>query len=248
MRLFQAPLRIPRVLSYLKQKLKLTNRPERDWRGSGWLAIIEFTFIAAIYVARQQHLLKVSATPYLFLLGWISLRLRKIQWKQFGFMRYRTWAKTLILGTTYGVGLELFDLFVKQPFLSNLLGKPPDLSGFPAVRGHLKYALVIVVVIWVLAAFGEELVYRGYLMNRVADLGGRTRTAWIVSVILISVLFGFSHYNQGLTGILEEGSDGLILGLVYLVYQRNLAIPIVAHGVCDTIDIALLFLGKYSGI
>ena len=106
----------------------------------------------------------------------------------------------------------------------------------------------MIALIWILAAFGEELVYRGYLMNRVADLGRGTRTAWIVSLLAISALFGFSHYQQGLTGIIEEGSDGLILGLMYLAYHRNLAIPIVAHGVCDTIDIALLFLGKYPGM
>lgn len=228
--------------------MELTNNHELDWRDSRWLAIAEFILIDLVYVARQQHLLKISATPYLFLLGWISLRLRRIRWKQIGFTRYRTWARTLMLGITWGVGLELFDLFAKQPLLTRLLGKPPDLSGFPAVRGNLQYALLIVAVIWVLAAFGEELVYRGYLMNRVADLGGGTRTAWIVSLLLISALFGFVHYGQGLTGILEEGSDGLILGSVYLLYRRNLAIPIVAHGLCDTIDIALLFLGKYPGL
>jgi len=140
------------------------------------------------------------------------------------------------------------DLFGKQPLLTRFLGKAPGLSGFPSVRGNLKYALLVVVVIWVLAAFGKELVYRGYLMNRVADLGHGTRAAWIMSLLLISALFGLSHYDQGLTGILEEGSDGLILGLLFLAYRRNLAIPIVAHGVCDTIDIALLFLGKYPGI
>lgn len=127
-------------------------------------------------------------------------------------------------------------------------GKAARPLRFPSCQGNLKYAPLIIVLIWVLAAFGEELVYRAYLMNRVADLGRGTRTAWIVSLLLISALFGFSHYNQGLTGIVEEGSDGLILGLMYLAYRRNLAIPIVTHGVCDTIDIALLFLGKYPGL
>jgi uncharacterized protein len=229
-------------------EVKPSNKHESDWRGSRTLAIVEFAFIVAIYIARQHHILKISATPYLFLLGWVSLRLRRVQWKEIGFARYRTWGFTLMLGIAYGVGLELFDLFGKQPLLTRFLGKPPDLSGFPVVRGNLKYALLVVVVIWVLAAFGEELVYRGYLMNRVADLGHGTRAAWIVSLLLTSALFGLSHYDQGRTGILEEGSDGLILGLLYLAYRRNLAIPIVAHGVCDTIDIALLFLGKYPGI
>ena len=229
-------------------EVESTNKREWTWRDSRWLVLVEFALVVAVYVAREHHILKVSATPYLLLLAWISLRLRGVQWKQIGFTPYRTWATTLLFGIAYGVGLELFDLFGKQPLLTRLLGKPPDLTGFPAVRGNLKYALLIIVLIWVLAAFGEELVYRGYLMNRVADLGHGTRTAWIVSLLLISALFGFSHYRQGLTGIVEEGSDGLILGLMYLAYRRNLAIPIVTHGVCDTIDIALLFLGKYPGL
>jgi CAAX protease family protein len=220
----------------------------RAWRDSRWLVFVEFAFVAGVYIARQHHILKVSATPYLLLLAWISLRLRAVQWKQIGLAWYRTWVTTLLLGLACGLGLELFDLLGKQPLLSRLLGKPPDLSGFPAVRGNLKLALIMIGLIWILAAFGEELVYRGYLMNRIADLGDGTRTSWIVSLFLISALFGLSHYQQGTTGIIEEGSDGLILGLMYLACRRNLAIPIVAHGVCDTIDIALLYLGKYPGM
>jgi len=229
-------------------EIESTNNGDGVWRDSRWLVLVEFALVVGIYVGRQHHILKVSATPYLLLLAWISLRLRKVQWKQIGFTRYRTWATTLVLGVSYGIGLELFDLFGKQPLLTRLLGKPPDLSSFTAVRGNLKFALAMIALIWILAAFGEELVYRGYLMNRIADLGRGTRTAWIVSLFLISALFGFAHYQQGLTGIIEEGSDGLILGLMYLGYRRNLAIPIVAHGVCDTIDIVLLFLGKYPGL
>src|SRR5437879_5040986 len=203
-------------------EIESTNSGGRAWRDNRWLVLVEFAVVVAIYVASQHHILKVSATPYLLLLAWISLRLRKVQWKQIGFTRYRTWATTLVLGASYGVGLELFDLFAKQPFLTHLMGKPPDLSSFTAVRGNLKFALAMIALIWVLAAFGEELVYRGYLMNRVADLGRGTRTAWIVSLFLISALFGFAHYQQGLTGIIDEGSDGLMLGLMYVASRRNL--------------------------
>jgi membrane protease YdiL (CAAX protease family) len=220
----------------------------RSWHDSRWLVLVEFAIAAAIYVGREHHILKVSAIPYLLLLAWISLRVRGVQWKQIGFRRYLTWATTFLVGIACGGGLELFDLFGKQRLLTRLLGKPPDLSDFAAVKGHLKFALLMIALVWVFAAFGEELVYRGYLMNRMADLGRGTRTAWIVSLLVTSAIFGLTHYHQGLTGIAEEGSDGLILGLLYLACRRNLAVPIVAHGVCDTIDIFLLFLGKYPGM
>ena len=190
-------------------EIESTDSGGRAWRDNRWLVLVEFAVVVAIYVAREHHILKVSATPYLLLLAWISLRLRKVQWKQIGFTRYRTWATTLLLGVACGVGLELFDLFGKQPHLTRLLGKPPDplcdsatsaiakrlqvrhirltgVSNFAAVKGNLRFALFIIALLWVLAAFGEELVYRGYLMNRVADLGGGTRTGWIVSLFLIS--------------------------------------------------------------
>src|ERR1700730_19294713 len=91
------------------------------WRDSRWLVLVEFALVAAIYVARQHHILKVSATPYLLLLAWISLRLRRVRWKQIGFTRYRTWATTLLLGISSGIGLELLDLFATQTLLPRLL-------------------------------------------------------------------------------------------------------------------------------
>jgi membrane protease YdiL (CAAX protease family) len=228
--------------------IESSSKGGQSWRESRWLILVEFALVVCIYVGREHHILKVATIPYLFLLAWVSLRIRRLQWKQIGFTRYRTWTKTLLLGIAAGVGLELFDLFGKQRILTRLLGKPPDLSDFAAVRGNLKFALLMIALIWILAAFGEEFVYRGYLMNRVADFGSRTRLAWTVSLLVTSAVFGLTHYHQGLTGIVEEGSDGLILGLICLACGRNLAVPIVTHGVCDTIDIALLFLGKYPGL
>jgi membrane protease YdiL (CAAX protease family) len=60
--------------------------------------------------------------------------------------------------------------------------------------------------------------------------------------------FGLAHAYQGITGILDEGLAGLLLGLAYLATKRNLAVPIVAHGIGDSIDLVLIFLGKYPGM
>src|SRR2546425_359102 len=131
---------------------------------------------------------------------------------------------------------------------SKWLVQQPDLEVFRALTGNLKLTLIFLALTWTLAAFGEEMVYRGYLMNRVADLLNRTRRAWIVSLFAVHIGFGLAHAYQGLTGIIDEGLMGLLLGLIYLRTGRNLAVPIIAHGIGDSIDFVLIFFGKYPGM
>jgi uncharacterized protein len=160
---------------------------------------------------------------------------------------FRSWKTTLAWGVAAGILMEAFELFVSQPLLVKFLGKNPDLDDFRPLIGNLKVTLLFIVLAWTLATFCEEMVYRGYLMNRVADLFNRTRRAWIISLIVVHVGFALAHAYQGLTGAIDEGLMGLLLGMVYLRTGRNLAVPIVAYGVADAIDFLLIFLGKYPG-
>ncbi len=162
--------------------------------------------------------------------------------------RPRNWATKLAAGVFSGIGIEIFELFVSQPLLVWLTGKPPDLSVFQPLVGNVKLLLFGLALAWTLAAVGEEMVYRGYLMNRVAGLGNGSQTAWAVSLVLVNTLFGGAHLYQGITGVIENSIDGLILGLLYLRFGRSLWVPIIAHGVTDTLDLILIFLGKYPGI
>jgi uncharacterized protein len=225
-----------------------TGEPATDWRQSKWLALAEFVVVALIFIADAHHLIYGSKTPYLVLLGWISLRLRKLRWRDVGFARNRSWAMTLTLGIGGGLILETFQLLVTQPLLAHLTGKHPDLADFRILTGNTKYTLAALALSWTFAAFGEELVWRGYLMNRVADLGNRTRLAWFCSLVVVHAAFGLAHSYQGLTGIIEEGIDGFFLGVIYLRTGKNLAVPIIAHGVSDTLDVLLIFLGKFPGL
>jgi uncharacterized protein len=220
----------------------------RGWRQSKWLALIELAIVALVFVGDHYHLIYVSKTPYLLLLGWISLRVRKLGWRDVGFTRNKSWLSTLALGVAAGIALEIIELAITQPLLTRLTGKPPDLSDFRILTGNLKYTAVAIALSWTLAAFGEELVWRGYVMNRVADLGNKSRFAWFCSLIVVHVAFGLAHAYQGITGIVQEGFSGLLLGLIYLRTGKNLSVPIVAHGVSDTLDILLIFAGKFPGL
>ena len=219
-----------------------------DWRNNRWLIVGELLVVAFIFYADALHWIFFSKTPYLLAFGWLSMRLRRVSWKCVGLTLFRDWKSTLLYGFAAGLFLECFQLFISQPFLVRILHKQPDLELFQSLRGNWKVTLIFIALAWTLAAFGEEMVYRGYLMNRVADFFQRTRAAWIISLVVVHVGFGLAHAYQGITGIIDEGLSGLLLGILYLRTGRNLAVPIVAHGLIDTIDFVLIYAGKYPGM
>jgi membrane protease YdiL (CAAX protease family) len=219
-----------------------------QWRESKLLVLAEFAVVAGLFVADVTHHIYVSKTPYLFLLGWASLRLRGLRWKDVGFARPRSWGKAILWGIAAGVFMEALELFVTQPLLARLLGKMPDLSDFADVVGNLKLMLIYMLLLWTLGALGEEIDYRGYLMNRVAGLFRNTKTAWVVSLVVASIVFGCAHLDQGSTGMIENIWAGFLLGGLYLACGRNLAVPVIAHAVGDTVDFLLIYLGRYPGM
>ena len=235
--------------------MTLTDEPNpqaaKTWKDSRWLILVEFTIFALIWFAdvyHWHHVIFFSKTIYLLALGWISLRVRGLKWKDIGFQVYRTWARTIAIGVLVGVGIEVLELFITQPLLVRLTGKMPDLSDFADLRWNWKMLPLALLLTWTLAAIGDECVYRGYLMNRVADVLGRTRLAWAMSLVIVSAIFGFAHLYQGVTGVTENAIDGFLLGLAYLRCNRKLSVPIIAHGVTDTVDFLLIFIGKYPGM
>ncbi len=221
----------------------------QQWaRHSMALVLTEFAIVAGVFYADVHHHIYLSKTPYFFLLGWVSLRLRGMRWNDVGFAPPRSWGKAVLVGVAVGLGMEVLELFVTQPLLAHWLGKMPDLSDFAEVEGNLKVFLFYVVLVWVLGALGEEIVYRGYLMNRAAGLFRDTTAAWILSLIAVSIVFGCGHLDQGVTGMIENIWDGLLLGALYLACGRNLAAPVIAHALADTLDFTLIYLGKYPGM
>jgi membrane protease YdiL (CAAX protease family) len=217
-------------------------------RNSPWLLLAEVVLFVLIFIAQQQGLIPVSKVPFLFLVCWLSLRIRGLRWRDIGLARFRSWSVTLGLGAALGVAMELLQLFVTQPLLVSVTKRDPDLSFFRRLVGNPKLLVLMLLLVWTLAAFGEELIWRGFVLNRLAEFGNGTKAAWVTSLILMSIAFGFAHYEQGITGIIDEGFMGFLLGLAYLACDRKLAVPIIAHGVQDTVDMVLFYLGKYPGI
>jgi len=222
--------------------------PRQGRRDSAGLVVVEFAIIAALFVADFRHHIFFSKVPWLLLMAWISLRWRGLGWRDVGLARPVDWRRTIAIGILGGIGIELMELLVTQPLLVKLFHKMPDLSELDGLRGSWKLLLLGLALTWTLAAFGEEMVYRGYLMNRVAGLFRNPKAAWTISLIVVNFLFGLGHIDQGITGQVENMIDGALLGMIFLATGCNLWAAVIAHGLTDTIDLVLLYLGKYPGV
>lgn len=215
---------------------------------SRWLIVVELALIAAVFVADEYHMIFLSKTPYLLALGWASLAIRGESWRDVGLRIPPTWPRLVLIGIGAGVFMELLELFVTQPLLVMITGKFPDLSDFKDVVGNLKLLLLLIVLSWIVAGLGEELAWRGYIMNRVADLTGRSKPGWAASLILVSAAFGLAHSYQDITGVVENMIAGALLGILYLATGRNLIVPIIAHAIADTLDCLIIYSGRYPGM
>ena len=220
----------------------------RRLRTNRWFIVLEMALVACVFVADAYHRVYLSKTPYLIALGWISLTLRGQRWREVGLSIPANWRRLLWVGLLAGGAMELLEIFATQPLLVALTGKYPDLSALRELVGSVRMLLIAVGASWLLAAFGEEIVWRGYVLNRMLDLIGRSRLGWLVSVAIVSFVFGLAHANQDWTGIIENALDGALLAVLYIACGRNLFAPIVAHGVTDTIDSVIIFLGHYPGM
>lgn len=226
--------------------MEMTLPPAAGYRQSRGLSALEFLLGAAIVIGHNVYKVVPNEVPILFVLGWLSVRLRDGGWKALGLARPKSWKVTLGIALAVAAARILLGEVV-EPLAARLFhSSTTDTSGFDPITGNLKLALFYLLVVWTFAAFGEELSYRGYLLTRAADVGRRSAVAYWIAVLLVSALFGIGHYWKGPAGMVDSGMAGLLLGGAYLLSRRNLWVPILAHGFIDTFGIVVLYFGWAS--
>lgn len=213
----------------------------------GWFAL-ELASFAAIFWADAAGYVPLSKTPFLLAAGWGFMRSRGVTWRSVGLALPRAWPRTLALGVAAGAAMFVLEFFVTQELLAVLTGGYPDLHEFDELVGNAKLLAIYLALNLVLAGFGEELVWRGYALPRVAELLGGERRAWLAALVLVNAGFGLAHLYQGLTGVIETTLAGILFGALYLATGRNLMAPIAAHFVSNCIDFTVIYLGLYPGV
>jgi membrane protease YdiL (CAAX protease family) len=127
-----------------------------------------------------------------------------------------------------------------EPLSEKLGGSPHDHSILDGVKGNWLALLQWLVVVWVLVAFLEEAIYRGFLMREIVRVLGTGRGNLVLNILVTSIVFGLSHGYQGRSGIISTGIVGVVLALIFVWSDFNLWLAVFTHGFIDTIGIALI--------
>ena len=207
------------------------------------LSALEFTLGACVVIGHNVFHVLPNEVPILTVLGLASMRLRDGGFAAMGFKRPDSWKRIVLIAVAAAALRIVLGEFVIDPLTAMFW--PPVIApaGSESIAGDVRSALLWLGLVWTFAAFGEEISYRGYLLNRAADIGGRTTLAYWIAVVAVSILFGYGHYYKGPAGIVDSGIAGFILGAAYLVSGRNLWTTILAHGFIDTFGVAGLYFG-----
>lgn len=212
---------------------------------SGFFAAIPFSFplkgrtsmiLMDARIASASLLLEAWIS---FILLWLVLRVHRENLRDLG-LHFARWRADVIVGLALVPMLFLANLLVALGFryllpkylldrnpLTEMIRTPSDLGLFivsALVAGGIK----------------EEL-QRGFMLTRFKrHLGGSG-----VGLVVWSLAFGAGHYLQGLQGIVAATLFGFLFGAVYLA-RGSLLVPIVTHGVYDTVALLGYWFSKGS--
>ncbi len=128
--------------------------------------------------------------------------------------------------------------------LATALGYPPTQSAVLTQQPESLsgFLLDIVFGVWIGAAIGEELFFRGFLLSKFTTLFGGGRWALALAVLAQAIWFGAGHVSQGASGMVMAGTIGAVVGAYFLTRGRRALIPLmIGHGFVDTVSQAIYF-------
>lgn len=152
--------------------------------------------------------------------------------------------KTIISSIAIFLVLEIVMDFIVQPFVNELYNEVPQYDAFSGIAHDYSMYIKYLLFIWISAAFGEEILFRGFLFKQlniiIPDFGLKNTTI----VLLSSLFFSLPHLYQGTSGLIITFIFGVLFGTIYICFDKNLWVTILSHGLIDTTFITLAYYDK----
>jgi membrane protease YdiL (CAAX protease family) len=160
-----------------------------------------------------------------------------IPWRDIGYVRPRSWIRSVALAIVLGAAFKLVMKAVVMP----MFGADPINQHYHYLAGNTAAVVPMIFVVIIGAGFGEETFFRGFLFERLRRLIGSGTVAKTSIVLITSTLFALAHYHdQGLAGVQQAMITGLTFGTIFAL-TGSLFPLMIAHASFDLTALAIIY-------
>lgn len=184
-----------------------------------WLLIIDSLFIFGILLLNKRAF------------GWT--------WSEIGLSKPNKWWIPVLSAAGAFVSILFLAIFVRPIIEDYTLA--PNIDHLLIINQNLPVFILALLVVWITAAFLQELVFRSFFINALDILFGRNSSSPWIAVIISSTVFGLMHAWQGVGGIIMTTLIGFVLGITYLLNGRRIWSLVLVKGILDTITLFTIY-------
>ena len=177
--------------------------------------------------------------PFNIIPALLWVHLSRTPWRELGLARPKSWARTATIGIAAGFALKIAMKSAIMPFC----GAPVINAEYHYLEGNLPGTLSFLVVAIVGAGFGEELVFRGFLFERLGKVFGPGLGSKAAILVATSLFFGAVHYPaHGIYTALQAVMTGFVFGTIFAL-TGDLWVPVFAHAAFDVTAVLIIYFG-----
>jgi membrane protease YdiL (CAAX protease family) len=193
------------------------------------LAVLCFAYVPFMYSAlvsfvlgRQSHSSFVFHEAYMIVVGLqtcvpllLIMALSKDPWSKFGIVR-PSWLADLLGGIAIYYAAKVARSFMRSLVESFFVKGSTVYFAADEVRSGGISMYLLLLLVFMLNGFSEELVMRGYLIPRLEQL---LKSSW-AAILISAVLFASYHLYQGVPATIIIAMDGLVYGVSFYFFRR----------------------------
>jgi membrane protease YdiL (CAAX protease family) len=219
----------------------VTSEPSTEERLAAQLRGFGPLGILSILIILGGNFLFVPLSAIL-VLAWVSLS--HTPWREIGYVRPRSWTRTLAIGIVFGVAFK----FLMKAIVMPVLGGPAINQAYHWVTGNTAALPFMLFLMIVVAGWGEETLYRGWMFERLGKLLGTSAWAKVSIVVFTAVVFALPHsVDQGISGVEQALISGLVFGTIFALTGR-IFLLMVAHAAFDLVALAMIYWDRESAV
>src|SRR5436190_11332147 len=150
-------------------------------RGFGPLGILAILLILA-----GNFLFAPLSAVLVLVWVWLS----RTPWREIGYVRPRNWVGSVVVGVVFGCAFK----FLLKALVMPLLGGPEINPAYHYLAGNTAALPGMIYTMIVVAGFGEEKVFSGWMLERLGKHLGTSVRVRRILVLITTVLFSVALY------------------------------------------------------